>query len=63
MIGCLGALEIIKVLADVGQPLLGKLLLCDLETMNFSKVAIQADPGCPVCGSGSGENALTRTRS
>jgi molybdopterin/thiamine biosynthesis adenylyltransferase len=50
MIGCLGAVEMIKLLADVGQPLLSKMLLCDLQTMAFRKVAIQANPDCAVCG-------------
>ena len=49
MIGCLGAVETIKLLADVGEPLLGKMLLCDLRSMNFRKVAIQTNPTCPIC--------------
>ncbi len=49
-VGCLGAMEAIKVLAGLGEPLLGKLLVCDLRDMTFRKVAIHRRPGCAVCG-------------
>jgi molybdopterin/thiamine biosynthesis adenylyltransferase len=48
-IGSLGAMEAIKVLSGLGEPLLGRLLLCDLRSMNFRTVPIQRRPGCPVC--------------
>jgi len=51
MAGCLGAMEAIKVLALVGEPLLGRLLTCDLRHMSFKTVRPQRDPRCPVCGS------------
>lgn len=50
MIGCLGAMEAIKLLAGLGEPLAGKLLLCDLRDMSFRKVSIQRRRDCPVCG-------------
>lgn len=50
MIGCLGAMEAIKVLATLGEPLLGKLLTCDLRDMTFRTSAIQRLPQCAVCG-------------
>jgi molybdopterin/thiamine biosynthesis adenylyltransferase len=49
-LGCLGAMEAIKVLAGLGEPLLGKLLLCDLRNMSFHTTTIKRRPGCPVCG-------------
>lgn len=49
-IGCLGAMEAIKVLAQLGEPLYGKLLLCDLRSMTFRKTAIQRNTSCAVCG-------------
>lgn len=49
-IGSLGAMEAIKVLSGLGEPLLGRLLLCDLRSMTFRTVPIQRRPGCPVCG-------------
>jgi molybdopterin/thiamine biosynthesis adenylyltransferase len=48
-VGSLGAMEAIKVLAGLGEPLLGKLLLCDLSDMSFQKVSIKRRPDCPVC--------------
>ena len=49
-IGALGAMEAIKVLAGVGEPLAGKLLLCDLRQMVFRTVAISRREDCAVCG-------------
>jgi molybdopterin/thiamine biosynthesis adenylyltransferase len=48
-IGCLAAMEAIKVLAGLGEPLCGKLLTADLRTMTFRQVALQRNPACPVC--------------
>ena len=50
MIGCLGAMEAIKVLAGLGEPLLGKLLTCDLRRMSFQTLRIRRDPLCTICG-------------
>ena len=48
--GCLGAMEAIKVLSGLGEPLLGKMLVCDLRSMRWRTLAIRRDPACPVCG-------------
>ncbi len=50
MVGCLGAMEAIKVLAGFGQLLTGKLLICDLREMAFRQIAIHRDESCQVCG-------------
>jgi molybdopterin/thiamine biosynthesis adenylyltransferase len=50
MIGCLGAMEAIKVLAGLGEPLAGRLLKCDLRQMRFQIVQIRRSSDCPVCG-------------
>jgi molybdopterin/thiamine biosynthesis adenylyltransferase len=50
-IGCLGAMEIIKVLTGLGQPLAGQMLVGDLSDMTFRKVRTQRNPACPVCSS------------
>jgi molybdopterin-synthase adenylyltransferase len=50
VVGCLGAMEVIKVLAGLGEPLLGRMLLCDLGDMTFQKVSLQRRADCPVCG-------------
>ena len=48
-IACMGAMEAIKVLSGLGQPLLGKLLTCDLRDMSFRKISIQRRDDCSVC--------------
>ena len=50
MIGCLGAMEAIKVLTGLGEPLAGKLLTCDLRNNTFKTVHLKRDPLCAVCG-------------
>ncbi|MBV8878395.1 MAG: HesA/MoeB/ThiF family protein [Planctomycetaceae bacterium] len=49
MIGSLAAMEAIKVLSGVGEPLVGRLLLADLRDMSFRTMRVQKDPNCLVC--------------
>jgi molybdopterin/thiamine biosynthesis adenylyltransferase len=48
-VGCLGAMEAIKLLAGLGEPLTGRLLITDLRDMSFRTVMIERDKSCPVC--------------
>lgn len=48
-IGCLAAMEAIKVLTGLGEPLAGRLLACDLREMTFRVRPIVRRPDCPVC--------------
>jgi molybdopterin/thiamine biosynthesis adenylyltransferase len=48
-IGCLGALEAIKVLTGLGENLAGRLLYCDLRSLTFRQVRTRQRPNCPVC--------------
>ena len=50
MVGCLGAMEAIKIIAGLGTPLFGRLLTCDLKSMKFNQVHLHPSPNCPVCG-------------
>ena len=50
MVGCLGAMEVIKVLTGLGEPLLSRMLTCDLRTMSFRTVKTIRRPDCRVCG-------------
>jgi molybdopterin/thiamine biosynthesis adenylyltransferase len=50
VIASLGALELIKVLAGFGEPLVNRMLLAELGTMDFRKVEVRRNPDCPVCG-------------
>ena len=49
-IGTLQATEVIKLLADVGEPLVGRLLMSDALNMDFRTVNVPTNPDCPVCG-------------
>lgn len=49
-VGSLGALEAIKCLAGLGEPLAGRLLLGDLGAMTFRTLPLRRDPRCAVCG-------------
>ena len=50
-VGCLGAVEVVKLLTGLGQPLAGTLLTMDLGTMQFRRLKITRRPDCPVCSS------------
>lgn len=50
VIGALQATEAIKVLLDMGELLTGTLLIYDALTLEFSRVALKANPQCPLCG-------------
>lgn len=54
VMGCLQALEALKLLAGVGEPLVGRLLLFDGLRGQFRELRLPADPGCAVCGTSSG---------
>jgi len=49
-VGCMAAMEAIKVLSGFGEPLAGSLLTFDLRDMSFAKRRISRNPGCLVCG-------------
>ena len=49
VIGSLQAMEALKVLAGYGAPLLGKLLVLDLRTMEFRRLLLSACADCPAC--------------
>lgn len=50
LIGTMQALEAIKVITGIGQPLLGKLLHVDTLGLRFRTFTLRRDPECPVCG-------------
>lgn len=49
-IGGLAALEAIKILSGVGQPMFGALLLIDGYRGHQSRLQLQRNPACPCCG-------------
>jgi molybdopterin-synthase adenylyltransferase len=48
--GCLGAVEVIKLITGIGEPLAGRLLVMDLATMHFRRLKTARRADCPVCG-------------
>jgi bacteriocin biosynthesis cyclodehydratase domain-containing protein len=50
MVACLGAVEVIKLIAGFGETLAGRLLMGDLRTMTFHTMRISRRPDCDVCG-------------
>jgi len=50
VIGVMQAIEAIKLITGIGQPLLGKLLHVDTLSMRFRTLTLRRDPTCPVCG-------------
>jgi molybdopterin/thiamine biosynthesis adenylyltransferase/rhodanese-related sulfurtransferase len=50
IIGSLQAMEAIKLLAGLGQPLVGKLIHYDALSPRFREFKLRRDPECPVCG-------------
>lgn len=49
-VGCMAAMEAIKVLAGFGSALQSQMLTFDLRDMTFRKRGIQRRPDCEVCG-------------
>lgn len=50
IVGVAQAIETIKLILEIGDPLVGKLLSFDALAMSFRKLNIRADPECPLCG-------------
>ncbi|MCW8331271.1 molybdopterin-synthase adenylyltransferase MoeB [Photobacterium sp. SDRW27] len=50
IVGAVQAMEAIKVVAHMGQPLSGKILMLDAMSMNWREMKLNKQPGCPVCG-------------
>jgi adenylyltransferase/sulfurtransferase len=50
VIGTIQATEVIKLLAGIGEPLIGRLMLYDALNMRFRELKLRRNPECPVCG-------------
>lgn len=49
-IGSIQATEVLKLVLQVGEPLVNRLLLYDALTLEFRTVKVRRDPECPLCG-------------
>jgi adenylyltransferase/sulfurtransferase len=48
--GCIQAMETIKLILGRGDSLIGRLLLFDALGMKFREVKLRKNPECPICG-------------
>jgi molybdopterin/thiamine biosynthesis adenylyltransferase/rhodanese-related sulfurtransferase len=55
VMGLLQANEVIKLVAGIGEPLIGRLLLYDSLGTRFTELKVNRDPDCPICGEGAPE--------
>jgi adenylyltransferase/sulfurtransferase len=51
IIGSIQAMETLKLILGVGEPLIGRLVLFDALKLQFRELKLEKDPDCPVCGS------------
>jgi adenylyltransferase/sulfurtransferase len=51
IIGCIQAVEAMKIIMSIGNPLFSRLLLLDAKTMDWRSLKLPVDPDCPVCSS------------
>jgi adenylyltransferase/sulfurtransferase len=50
MVGAMQAAEALKLIAGVGTPLTGRLMIVDALDMRIRELSVPRDPACPVCG-------------
>jgi molybdopterin/thiamine biosynthesis adenylyltransferase/rhodanese-related sulfurtransferase len=55
IIGSIQAVEAIKLLLKLGDPLVGRLLAYDALEQSFRTFKVRRDPACPACGEQAGE--------
>ena len=57
-LGCMMAVEAIKIITGYGKPLYSRMLLFNLARMDFSTIVIHRNPKCPVCGNIEGPDGV-----
>ena len=50
VIGVIQAIEAIKLIIGIGDPLIGRLVSFDALKMRFREFKVRKDPNCPICG-------------
>lgn len=50
VVGSLQATEAIKLILDIGEPLVGQLMIYDALEQETSRLQLKRNPGCPACG-------------
>ncbi|MBL9212281.1 MAG: molybdopterin-synthase adenylyltransferase MoeB [Opitutaceae bacterium] len=62
VIGSLQALEAIKLVTGIGEPLRGRLLTYHALNQEFQTLTLPRDPACPACGTDASIRAIDPTR-
>ena len=57
-IGSIQTTETIKLIAGIGEPLIGQLMIYDALEMSYRKIKVRKDPKCPLCSEKSTQTAL-----
>lgn len=55
VMGLLQANEVVKLVIGKGEPLVGRLLLFEALSAQFTELKVRRDPECPICGEGAEE--------
>lgn len=55
IVGSIQAVEAIKLILELGDPLVGRLLTYDALDQSFRTYKVRRDPSCPACGDHAGE--------
>jgi adenylyltransferase/sulfurtransferase len=50
IIGVMQAIEAVKLIMGIGEPLIGRLIQFDALKMKFKEFRLRRDPKCPICG-------------
>src|SRR6202171_5986995 len=50
IVGSIQAMETVKLILGIGEPLVGRLLLYDALGMRFRELKLRRNPECPMCG-------------
>jgi adenylyltransferase/sulfurtransferase len=50
LVGCVQALETIKIVLGIGKPLIGRMVYFDTLSMELRIHKLKKDPNCPICG-------------
>jgi len=61
LVGTIQAIEALKLILGVGDPLIGRLLLIETLGMTFRSIAVRRDPSCPACGDAASGGGTIRT--
>ena len=57
-IGSIQTTETIKLIAGIGEPLIGQLMIYDALEMSYRKIKVRKDPKCPLCSDKPTQTAL-----